>query len=508
MKKNSIFLLIVMFSFLIIDFLGFKLFGYEYITLTDPLKLTINKKIFIDFFYLFMLIVFLLFSKIRFVIIIIYLLTLIDFGHFYLFKTHIMPFEWGLVGFNFYDIFNALKANFSIVLFLIFILLGFSWVVIKVKKDYKFFEIIGGGLLLIVFIIPNKINSFYPSNKHLTIINVLFSFDRFIYDLVVKKPLPQFEKYMYKKIDSGKPIVVLIMGESLNYKRMHLYGWDYNDTPYLDYLAKNDKYFIYKKAISYAPETTTSISSFFYNKREPQNLEVIKNKNLIELARENGYKVYWLSMQIDRGKLLPKFVNEANISMIRNDFKRKYDDELIKKLKEINLSTKSFIILHFRANHYYYEDYTPKEYYKFPFNKRQDYHTYMVNSYMNSVLYVDKLIYETIMYLKSLKKPFVFYFTSDHGEFLGFPEEKGRYLHLYLDKLDCLVPFIYYSNTYKKELNQTFYSHYQISKMLTRDLGYRLINPNEKKDIYYINSPVFDGRGGFIKYNISRFNDE
>jgi glucan phosphoethanolaminetransferase (alkaline phosphatase superfamily) len=508
MKKLMFWLSLIVFMFISVDVVGKILFGYEYVSLIDPLKETFNTKIIIDFIYLLLLVFFFLFSRMRFVLFILYLLTLIDFGHFYLFKTHIMPFEWGLVGFNINDIFEALKANVFMVFVLIFILMIFSYILFQFKKRYKFFEVAGIVLLIVVFFIPNKISTFQPSNKHLTIVNVLFSLDRFIYDLIFKKPLPKFKKYSYQKIDSGKPLVVFIMGESLNYKRMHLYGWDYNDTPYLDYLAKNDKNFVYKKAISYAPETTTSISSFFYNKREPQNIGVVNNKNILELAKNNGYKVYWLSMQIDRGKLLPKFVNEADISMVRTDFKRKYDDELVKKLKEINFSKKSFVILHFRANHYYYEDYTPKEFYKFPFNKKQDYHTYMVNSYMNSVLYVDKLIYDTINYLKSLNKPFVFYYTSDHGEFLGFPEEKGRYLHLYLDKLDCLVPFIYYSNKYKKDLSQTYYAHYQISKMLTRDLGYKLINPNEKEDIYYINSPVFDGRGGFIEYNISRFSDE
>jgi glucan phosphoethanolaminetransferase (alkaline phosphatase superfamily) len=126
---------------------------------------------------------------------------------------------------------------------------------------------------------------------------------------------------------------------------------------------------------------------------------------------------------------------------------------------------------------------------------------------MNSVLYIDKLIYDFIEYFKKRKQPFVLYYTSDHAELLGFPEEKGRYFHSVLDKHCAYVPFIYYSNAFPKELNQSFYSHYQISKMITRDLGFELINPNEVESIYYINSPIINGSGGYIEYNISNFID-
>jgi len=497
----------VLLLFILLDIFGKVLFGYQYINLYKIYTDTFNLKLLIDFIYFSLVIYFLFFSRLRVVIILLYTLTLIDFGHFYLFKTHIMPFEWHLALFNIDDIFDALVNNIFLLFGLIFLLAVLIFILFSHKKTKKYFLFIGVFLLLIPFVSKTKVTTFKPSNKHLTYNNSILSFDRFIYELMTHKQRKQnYKDYIYQKNKESKPLVMLVMGESLNYKRMHLFGWDTNNTPNLDSLKSNPN-FQYKKSISYATETTTSISSFFYNKREPYNINVITNDDIITLAHKNGYKVYWLSMQIDRGKLLPKFVNESDIHIIRKDFKRKFDDELLKKLQTLKLAKKSFVILHLRANHYAYEDYTPKEFYKFKFNKKGDYHNYMVNSYMNSILYVDKLIFDCIGFLKKTNKNFSFYFTSDHGEMLGFPEEKGRYLHLILDKHVSYVPFLYYSDKNCRDLNKSFYPHYEISKMITEDLGYTLINPNEEKNIYYINAPQFDGSSGFIEYNISKWKD-
>ena len=49
---------------------------------------------------------------------------------------------------------------------------------------------------------------------------------------------------------------------------MNLFGWELNNTPNLNNL-KNDKNFIYKKAISSGVNTPVSVNSIFNLKREP-----------------------------------------------------------------------------------------------------------------------------------------------------------------------------------------------------------------------------------------------
>ena len=104
--------------------------------------------------------------------------------------------------------------------------------------------------------------------------------------------------------------------------------------------------------------------------------------------------------------------------------------------------------------------------------------------------------------MKKHHKNFVIYFTSDHGEMMGFPDEHGIYGHSQLVWGDTYVPFIYYSDKYEKNLTKPIYNHYLISKMLTRDLGYKIINPNENGS-YFVNGVNIDGSAGWMEYNLT-----
>jgi len=174
---------------------------------------------------------------------------------------------------------------------------------------------------------------------------------------------------------------------------------------------------------------------------------------------------------------------------------------LIKDLKKIDFNQKTFIVLHFRTNHAPYEKYTPKSFYKWKFNY-ENYHKHQFFSYLDSVLYVDSLIYKIIEYMKIHHKNFVIYFTSDHGEMLGFPWENERYGHSQLVWGDTFVPFLYYSDKFHKKLNKKIYNHYLIAKMLASDLGYEIINPNENGS-YFVNGVQIDGSAGWIEYNLT-----
>jgi glucan phosphoethanolaminetransferase (alkaline phosphatase superfamily) len=308
-----------------------------------------------------------------------------------------------------------------------------------------------------------------------------------------KRPHHDYKPYSVKKTSNGKKIVIMIMGESVNFKRMHLYGWDVNDTPNLDKL-KNDKNFIYKPAVSYSVRTICSVTTFFYNKREPDNMNLLLNNktNIMKLASENGYDTYWLSMQSDVS-LVSKVINFAKHKKFEWEFKRRFDDALINELKKIPFNKKTFVVLHLKAIHSPYNKYVPKEFQKFK-GKR--------GAYYNGVLYNDYVISSVINYIKNNYKNYAIYFTSDHGEMLGFKDEHKKHGHSQLVFGDTYVPFLYYGDT-PKELNKSIYSHYQISKMLSHDLGYEIINPNEDGS-YFVNGVNIDGSAGYMRYKFKK----
>jgi len=423
------------------------------------------------------------------------LFAFISIVHYYYFHTYLMPYEVNILK-NFddvKDIFFSLYDVAALVVLLFFILLAATFIVYKLSQKTKKIKFFNYLFILALIIYPyfiNKKKNIYLANfTHLSYFNTLNTLYLALLDSFKKKEYKEYKEYKVQKLNSSKKIVVVIMGESLNYKRMNLYGWNVNNTPLLNSL-KNDKLFKFKKAISSSVRTITSVASFFYIKREPDNIKLLlTNKtNLVKLAKENGYKTYWISMQSDVS-LISKIINFADYKKFEWNFKRKFDDELISELKKIDLSKKSFIILHLKAIHSPYNKYVPKEFQKF---KEK-------NGYYNGVLYNDYVVYQIIDYLRKNAKDFSLYFTSDHGEMLGFKEEDYRYGHSQLVLGDCYVPFIYYGD---KKLNKNFYSHYEIAKLIANDLGYKIINPNEDGSLY-INGVEIDGSAGWIKYRLN-----
>ena len=444
-------------------------------------------------------------SKIVFSIVFL-LFTFGSISYYFYFHTYLQPAQLYLLFSEYQDILLALKEMFGVVILFILFILIFIYIILKIdtktyKYSYLFFIFL---LLLFPFFVAKKPIHYIPKSTHFSFFNSLFGIDLFIVNLLKSNHNNSFKKYKLAKKTPKKNTIIVIMGESLNYKRMNLYNWDLNNTPYLNSF-KNDKNFIYKKAISSGVNTPVSIVSFFNLKREPQNIELLITQkfNLLNLAKQNGYKTYWFSMQEEGGSIL-NVINFADIKKQKKDYPIKFDDYLIDDLKKIDFSKKTFIVLHLRANHYPYEKYTPKKFYKWKFDYK-DIHKLRYYTYMDSVLYVDYLLGEIINYMKNNHKNFSIYFTSDHGEMLGFNDEKGKYGHSQLTFDDVYVPFIYYSDNPIK-LDKKIYNHYLIGKVVANEIGYDVVNPNENGE-FFINNVRIDGSFGFIKYRLKEIDE-
>ena len=505
MYKNFLFILVNFLALIGLNFTA-NLFLHNY--------LEIGKNFYIETFATLIILTLISFfpKKLKiFTATLFFIFELIDLTSFIYFHNHIQYYQIGII-FNLNDLEDmiiALKPIISQIAVGFSILIGFIFLISKIdtktnKKSIFAFIFI---LLFLSFQIFKKPYLYISSSSHLSYLNTLFSINLYIKSLFTKSH-KKFKPYIVQKVDNGKHLVVFILGESLNYKRMHLFGFNIKDTPYLEKFAKENPNFIYKKAISSGVNTSMAMAHLFNLKREPQNVDVILNQktDLLKLAKENNYKVYWISKQEVSTNILKSMFNYADVIKQDSYFikhHKKYDTALLEELKKIDLSKKSFIVLHLRANHSPYEEYTPKEFYKYNFHT-SNFHKKMLNSYIDSVLFVDKLLYDIFSYLKN-KKDISVYFVSDHGEMLGFKEENGKYGHSQLDINCAYIPFLYYSDT-KKELNKTLYNHYLIGKMVARDLGYKVINPNDNNNTYYINGmKKIDGSNGYIEYNLTPF---
>lgn len=87
--------------------------------------------------------------------------------------------------------------------------------------------------------------------------------------------------------------------------------------------------------------------------------------------------------------------------------------------------------------------------------------------------------------------------------------QHGRYGHNFVQLDSALIPILVYGSNLAPERLAAMRSrlgcltnHYLVVKEIARLLGYRLENPNETEDIYYLNGTSAFGEAGFMRYSL------
>jgi glucan phosphoethanolaminetransferase (alkaline phosphatase superfamily) len=514
----------------IINLLLQALIIYIFIALSDILYSLYNPRYIVniikfDLFLFFTIIAILLLKNFYLrvsLILFLMFLVLLEYLHFQYFGTYIQPI-------SFYQFFNNTQEVFEsffdeiknmLVVFFIVILITLALTAIlsyfKKIKTYKnnLLALFILGLLFIYSDIKvyNSLHSksgkllhkdakrILPISGKLAYVNFCRAFNYFIAGILPKKILSnknyQFNALKELKI-ADKNVsanIILVIGESLRAKQLHLLGYKLQTTPNLE---KIDKLF-YSEIYASGTMTKTAVSALLNRLKYPgatSQLATLKN-NLFYLAKKNKFKTYFYSNQKNHQlKVLNNFLGLKFIDFYaskedlenRDKIKTIYDDKLLLALKKVNLKDNNFIVLHMRGSHSPYHKQYPKNFNKFKL------------TYDNTVLYTDFVLSQIIKYLKKhSKKPTYFIFTSDHGELLG---EFGKRGHGWFYKEVYKVPFIFYAiNNNKKLPLNNIQSHFQVSNLIAKLLGY---NVNIKKyDTIYVNGSDIDALAGFLKIKV------
>lgn len=317
-----------------------------------------------------------------------------------------------------------------------------------------------------------------------------------------------FAPYQVEKHHKTTPQnIILIIGESLRFDHLSLFDYHRKTTPFLDSL-KNRPNFDYKKTISSGISTKTSIPMFFNLVREPGNLNLLQNKvaNLFRLAKENGYKTFWLSaqelalIQDVAGNFIDQAVTASSRIIPINR-----DEYVLSLFQDLTLGEKNFIVIHQKAPHTpYAKQYQHrKEQFEIEDVNVKDRQELTTNTYDNAVRFYDFLIQETFRIAQQkLPKDFYVLFTSDHGELLG---EEGLYSHNHLNLPCAFVPFWIYGDLKRVQShlqNRTFFNHYQIGVLVADLLGYNIHNPNDDGKTYYIHGNNIYSNYSYLEYEI------
>jgi len=319
-------------------------------------------------------------------------------------------------------------------------------------------------------------------------------------------------------IKNPKVNIIVVMGESLASEKMSLFGYQKTTTPYMDKLKNRDN-FVYKEAFASGSMTSVAVPSFFNILYKPDSMPQIISQNtcLFKMAKKNGFNTYYFSAQ-SRSQLsgLRSFLCTSSIDVIKDatdttgkDKTIALDETLLPYLTSVDMSKPSFIVLHQRGSHSPITgQYTP-EFEKFKqkdTNKKYENH---LAKYENSVLYTDYVWWSVIQtVVKKSPLPTYIFFTSDHGESVGYTDAHG---HGDLSRKEqYIVPFVVYShldNNIKTKIpNKKYLSHYDMGLLIAELIGYDMKKKCFIKNEHYVCGRDIQGYDGYIRVRVDKNN--
>ncbi|WP_300598406.1 phosphoethanolamine--lipid A transferase EptA [Niabella sp.] len=268
--------------------------------------------------------------------------------------------------------------------------------------------------------------------------------------------------------DTGKAVVVLVIGESARKQNFSLYGYGRNTNPLLSQTPN----LFHFDATSCATYTTAGVKCILEHKNTGELYEILPN-----YLNRNNVEVIWRTTNWGEPPVhIDNYQNKDALMLQCKGDSCNYDGVLLNGLKEqIQASKKNkiLVVLHTSTSHgpTYSKKYPPQfETFKPVCNSvelgncsQQE----LMNAYDNTIVYTDYLLHDVIEDLKQLngyKSSMIF--VSDHGESLG---EKNLYMHgvplSIAPKEQYEIPFIVWvSDSTKqpkpfKELTQNYVFH-------------------------------------------------
>lgn len=449
------------------------------------------------------------------------ILQIIQFCHMKYFNVQISPQSFYLFFLEYKDVLNEAKFEIwrYIWIFPLVIIPFYFIYYINTKYENKRCTIKYSFFLMPVFILSiglgnNRFLSWFnPNSLRFTLSNSIKAFCGYIVmiqnGIETKKYLPYIVND--KGAPSGPVNIIYILGESVNYEYMSLFGYNMNTTPELVKLAAENDNFLYMKGIAGGLSTFPACKFLMNAICEPDNSVMTGSTqtNLFRLAKSHGFKTFYIASQSDHmlsalggANYIDKIITYDTFPL---QFNEKQDGLLLELLSEIELSEKNFIVVHQWCMHSPYEQFTKKDddfnddFYK----KLGGIHNSYVVNYLKAMRYNDSIISRIFhMFNKQTEGRFYIIWTSDHNEGLGEHDFIGHGGHV-LKPGVAQIPFIVQSNDsdFLSKVKDIYMpTHYEMVKVIANIMGFEIINNNEQNGVFYISGADFNGICGYIRF--------
>lgn len=249
----------------------------------------------------------------------------------------------------------------------------------------------------------------------------------------LEKPELILKSAPISEIKTDSLTVIFVLGESVRADHLQLNGYNRMTTPLLQ---KTKNIISFPK--TYTPNTYTS-ASVPQILTDANIIDDFKNEkySLIDVLNKSKIKTYWIGNQTPE-KSYEIFMEQSNFKLLLDplhsefNFQKRLDGELLPEIKKHIVSENNqFILVHMMGSHWFYENRYSHEFNHFKPNAlskniSSNTNEEMINSYDNTILYLDYFMNDLIQFADNLKRNILIIYLSDHGELLG---ENGQWLH-------------------------------------------------------------------------------
>ena len=270
--------------------------------------------------------------------------------------------------------------------------------------------------------------------------------------------------------EPGRPVIVLLIGETSRYDHWQLNGYDRATSPHLT--ARKEQIISFDSCWSVANLTTVSVPYMLSRATPDDPRQYYRETSVVDAFREAGYHTSWIADQSFNNEFLMRIANDCDYAKYVSDDGTQEvftDTVLLAPLKQVlALSTfdternlhapkGNMIVLHSLGCHFKYSERYPDAYQVFtpdmkgvnirdmfrnvdedaegfarlkPENMAvyQNLKSILVNSYDNAILFTDYFIDRVIRELEATGRPAVLVYVGDHGENL-LDDERNMFLH-------------------------------------------------------------------------------
>lgn len=271
--------------------------------------------------------------------------------------------------------------------------------------------------------------------------------------------------------------VIMVIGESASRYFMSAYRETKRDnSPWMRTRAADQDFILYRHAYASWGQTVPSLERALTEKNQYNDKEFHDSLTVIDLARKAGYETWWISGQgtIDTADTpITLVAKTADHSFWLEDTligttEKKYDEDLLPYLKQVDPAKNNFIVLHIMGSHDNFINRYPPEFTRWKDPEEKD----RMDEYDNSLAYTDKFLQDVHAYgVQNLNLQAMLYF-SDHG----LNPIRKRHPEL-SDFISLRIPMLLYlSPEYRKLYPETvaaLQSHAE--SYFTNDLIYEMV---------------------------------